>query len=143
MNPSGEKPKRGVSWRSWAALAALVAIAAAVALPQYADYAARARVAEGFALAAPYKAAIAELAANLDRLPGAGELPKIEGNPAAVAAIELRPQGVIRIRFKGHRVIEGKSAELVPRYQKGRPVEWTCRNIDVPVRELPAACRQP
>ncbi len=143
MNLPEEKPKRGVSWRSWAILAALIAIVVAVALPQYADYAARARVAEGLLFAAPYKTAIAEITLRLDRLPNAGELPKVEGSSPAVAALELLPGGVIRIRFKGHRAIEGKSAELVPLYQKAGQVDWKCRNIDVPVRELPAVCRQP
>lgn len=143
MNLPEEKPKRGVSWRSWAVLATLIAIVVAVALPQYGDYAARARVADGLAFAAPYRTAISEITVQLDRLPTVGELPKVEGSSPAVAALELLPGGVIRIRFKGHRAIEGKAAELVPLYEKTGQVDWKCRNIDVPVRELPATCRQP
>ena len=132
-----------------ATVAAVVSMLALV-LGTATGYEVRVHVADALFAAAPQKTAVenfikqkgvapatqTEAAALMPALTSAAR----ERAHAGLKLVDILPGGTLRVAFAGYRHINGRSVELVPdASEKG--IEWRCYNVDMPERELPAACR--
>ncbi|MDR3299677.1 MAG: pilin [Candidatus Accumulibacter sp.] len=121
---------------------AIIGILAAIALPAYQDYARRAHVSEGLALATGAKSAVFEFYGGKNRLPdnnasaGLAQAASIAGH--AVDSVEIKANGVIEITY--NRKVDNQTLELVPTSRAGSLI-WTCGGGSLATRYRPPNCR--
>jgi type IV pilus assembly protein PilA len=110
------------------------------AIPQYADYAPRAKVAESLALAGSLKTEIAEFHHNNQRFPAPHEAEKFRvDNPKYAQSIAYDAEKrMIVITMNDPQ--KGKRVAIHAEAKDGT-MSWTCRTIDLPLNYLPSACR--
>ena len=124
----------------------IVGILAAVAVVGYAEYVTRARVSEGFPIAAVVKKAVAEYRFTTAAFPTSNAdigLP-VNVNTEFVNTVVLSGQGVITISYKAAAgVTAGLAIQFVPTLNASGSVVWACNGAGttVPDRFLPANCR--
>ena len=142
---------------------AILGILAIIAFPAYQDYTIRAKVTEGFNLAAPAKLAVAETATAL------GGLDQVKANattnntgykfPAGgttyVKSIEIADGGVITVTTKDTGATTDPVFVLTPSQAKTKPagqgataktdneapITWACAKSAGEAKHLPASCR--
>lgn len=142
---------------------AILGILAIIAFPAYQDYTIRAKVTEGFNLAAPAKLAVAETATAL------GGLDQVKGGdtgntgykfPAGgtkyVASIAIADKGVITVTTQATGATEDPVFILTPSQAQTKPttqgataktnneapITWACTKGDKgELKHLPASCR--
>jgi len=125
---------------------AIIGILMAIAIPAYRDYAVRAQVAEGLALAGPAKTAITEYWRTRGVMPSdnaAAALPLADSVQGRyVRRVEVSG-GVIRVTYgnEANAVLSGRSLRLSPEVASGGAVRWVCAGVSVEPRYLPASCR--
>lgn len=128
---------------------AFIGLVAAISVPAYNDYTIRAQVSEGFSLAGPAKAAIAEYYQDTRDWPVDNQAAGLEeprafgGSYVESVAID---SGVILVTYGGelaHESLQGKQLILNPNADLLPAVEWMCYSPDIPSRQLPAMCRDP
>lgn len=127
---------------------AIIAILAAIAVPQYQNYAKRARISEGLVLADAAKLAVSEsLQANGKYPSGNIEAGYTTGISTYVSQIAIAPAGtgVVTITYRNiGSDIDGKSITLSPTSRVSNQVyQWTCGvgASGVPKAYVPANCR--
>ncbi len=126
---------------------AIIGILAAVALPAYQDYTKRARVTEGFNLAASLKTGVADYFASNNAFPSTnGDVGVASGSVtgASVSDVQIGTNGVITITYNGT-VATSSSANaiaLVPTTGAGG-ITWACNTsaTTLPSAIRPANCR--
>ena len=125
---------------------AIIGILAAVALPAYQDYTKRARVTEGFNLAASAKTAVADYFAANNALPDTNDsvgLPAAASiTGASVSQVAVSSGGVITITFRDN-VAASPSNTLVLTPTTGTGgIQWSCAtggSLETKLR--PSNCR--
>jgi|SRR5690554_1537557 len=128
---------------------AIIGILASVALPAYQDYTIRAKVTEGFALAAPAKLAVSETAASEGGLAQVTTTNVGYTFPAAgtdyVDSIAVADGGVITVTMGG---TKGTGATTEPAFtltptqaNSEDPVVWACAQTAGDPKHVPASCR--
>jgi type IV pilus assembly protein PilA len=125
-----------------------IGILAAIAIPAYQDYTIRSQVSEGFNLAAPVKAAVAEAYAASGNWPEYLDTAAYTGN--YVAEVEVS-DGVVLIHYgkAAHTSINGHTLSLHPSAGRDGDIEWLCgyavgddeTDTDIPPKYLPSLCR--
>ena len=126
---------------------AIVGILAAVAIPAYQDYTVRARVAEGLALAASAKVAVAENAANGAAALGTGYTsPAATTNVTSVVVTDATGDITITYTAKagaGTIIMAPTSAGAV--LAAGTPpadrISWDCKTGSLAAKYRPSECR--
>jgi type IV pilus assembly protein PilA len=126
---------------------AIIGILAAVALPAYQDYTKRARVTEGFNLAAALKTGVADFYASNNAFPSTNaEVGASTGavTGASVSDVQIGTNGVITITYNGT-VATASTANaiaLVPATGAGG-ISWACNTAatTLPAALRPANCR--
>ncbi|MFK8021228.1 MAG: pilin [Pseudomonadales bacterium] len=125
---------------------AIIGILAAVALPAYQDYTVRAKVTEGFSLAAAAKTLVAENAANASAFNVGFSAPTATANVTSVAIAAAT--GRITITYtaaagNGTVVLAPTSggAALVSGTPPAGSISWTCNTGTLADKYLPANCR--
>nr|MBO2488848.1 prepilin-type cleavage/methylation domain-containing protein [Gammaproteobacteria bacterium] len=120
---------------------AIIGILAAIAIPAYQDYTIRSQVTEGLNLAAPAKAAVAEVFAQTGRFPTSNEAAglaapnQIQGK--YVASVAVGAGGVITITFGNQANSRLKDSNtnrltLQPGANANGDVIWVCGRAAVP-----------
>ncbi len=128
-------------------LVAVIGILAAIAIPAYQDYEVRAQVAEGLALSAVAKAAVAESYIDTGQFPTDNAAVGLD-EPATYNGLYVDAVGVndgtVFVIYRGdaHPLLRGRRLELDMRPAGQDRVEWVCSSPDIDDRHLPAACRQ-
>ncbi len=125
---------------------AIIGILAAVALPAYQDYTKRARVTEGFNLAASVKTGVADYFASNNSFPdvlaSVGINASITG--ASVTSVALATNGVIVITYADNVSTDTtqKVIQLVPT-SGAAGITWACNGsgTTLPTALRPANCR--
>ncbi len=128
----------------WGLVAVL--IVPVVLIPANCDYSTRAKVSEGFALAAEAKTAVTEFWVEHGSLPASNEEAGISRTISSqyVDAVVISEEGVITVRYV--------RTDLLPDHVRGRTIvtrpviingklEWDCTGGDVPAKERPVQCR--
>lgn len=121
---------------------AIVAILAAIAIPQYQQYAARARVTEGLSLASAAKVAVAETLQSQGAFPASNAdagLPALISGPD-VTSVAVGPNGVITITYSNVRIPGGGTMLLTPTNVAGA-VTWVCGGGTLVAEFRPSSCR--
>jgi len=169
--PVDEIAQAGPAPKSSAALAiVIVAVAfifiigmlAAIAIPAYQDYTIRSQVTEGLNVAAAYKAAVAEAAANGEAFSAmtTDSLQLTQPSPAKYVERLDVVNGAVHIQYGGqvNHLIAGKSVVLTPGIDAENNIVWLCGYREppagvavppeveaapttVPQKYLPQACR--
>ena len=124
---------------------AILGILMAIALPAYQDYTVRAKVAEGLALTAAAKVAVAETRQSLGRYPLAASygLPlaaSTVGNYVVTVGVADNT-GVITVTFSGDSRLDGRSITLAPQFDGSGSIRWNCTGGDLRDSYRPAHCR--
>ena len=125
-----------------------VGLLAAISIPAYNDYTIRAQVSEGFALAGPAKAAIAEYYQAADAWPADNQAAGLDSAAAmrgTYVESVLIDSGVIVVTYGGesaHEALQGKQLILNPDADLLPAIEWICYSPDIPSKHLPAMCRE-
>ena len=141
---------------------AILGILAIIAFPAYQDYTIRAKVTEGFNLAAPAKLAVAETATAL------GGLDQVKANATSnntgykfpdggstyVESIVIKDGGIITVTTKDTGAKENPAFILTPSQAKvggdgadkdktnnESPITWKCTKSAGELKHLPASCR--
>ena len=123
---------------------AIIGILAAVALPAYQDYTKRARVTEGFNLAASVKTGVADYFASNNSFPdvlaSVGINASITG--ASVTSVALTTNGVIVITYADNVATSNKVIQLVPT-SGAAGITWACNGTGTTLATAlrPANCR--
>lgn len=127
---------------------ALIGLLAAVSIPAYNDFTIRSQVAEGFSLAGPAKAAIAEYYEETDAWPADNRAAGLE-EPAAIRGTYVESvtidSGVVVVTYGGestHEALRGKQLILNPDADLLPLVDWVCYSPDIQPKHLPARCRE-
>ena len=143
------KKQQGFTLIELMIVVAIVGILAAVALPAYQDYTIRAKVAEGVALAAEAKTAVAETAASMGGLAAVTQAQTGYTFPAAgtdyVASIAIADGGQISVVMGG---TQGTGATVEPQVTftptqatAESPIVWACNLAAGLAKHVPANCR--
>ncbi len=126
---------------------AIIGILAAVALPAYQDYTKRARVTEGFNLAASLKTGVADYFASNNAFPSTnGDVGVATGviSGASVSDVQIGTNGVITITYNGTVASNSAAAAiaLVPSTGAGG-ISWACNTAATTLVAAlrPANCR--
>ncbi len=120
---------------------AIMGVMAAIAMPTYQDYVDRAKISEGFSLAAPVQLAVMQYAIEHGSLLGAdsnqavGISGEIKGS--YVENMAVSNQGLITIFYSQPK----GTLELSPDYQSGQ-IHWSCQGGSLPMELRPSRCRQ-
>ena len=125
---------------------AIIGILAAVALPAYQDYTKRARVTEGFNLAASLKTGVADFFASNNAFPSTNASVGVNGtvSGASVSDVQIGANGVITITYNGTVATSSSAAAiaLVPTTGSAG-ITWSCNGTGstLPAAIRPANCR--
>jgi len=117
---------------------AIIGILAAIAIPAYQDYTIRSQVTEGLNLAAPAKASVAEVFANLGSFPetneAAGIAPAASINGKYVRSVGIGERGVITITYgnQANTRLAGETLALAPGANANGDVVWVCGRATAP-----------
>ncbi|HEX5961441.1 MAG TPA: RDD family protein [Rhodanobacteraceae bacterium] len=123
----------------------VVAIMAAIAIPAYQNYLVRAQVAEGMALAAGAKVAVAEYTSNHGSVPvdntaaGLSDPDTISGRYVRSVQVE-NGEVVVTFGDRANQAIAGEHLVFKP-YGSRDDVRWRCGSPEIEVKYLPQACR--
>jgi len=126
---------------------AIIGILAAVALPAYQDYTVRAKVTEGFMLAAPAKLAVADTAASVGKLADVktADTGYTFSKTDYVESIAIADGGVITVTMGGNK---GTGATTEPAFtltptqtNPESPITWACAKTAGEAKHMPANCR--
>lgn len=117
---------------------AIIGILAAIAIPAYQDYTIRSQVTEGLNLAAPAKAAVAEVFAQTGEFPtsnaaaGLANPDQIQGK--YVESVAVGEGGVITITFgnQANSRLDGSTLTLQPGANANGDVIWVCGKATAP-----------
>ncbi len=133
---------------------AIIGILAAIAIPQYQDYTIRARVSEGFNLAAAAKTGVAEYYNSNAGWPttnaSAGVAAATDITSKYVTSVDVGAvsgAGKITITYKslGSTTLDGNTVILSPMAKanvlSAGAVDWDCKTGTLPTRYRPANCR--
>lgn len=136
---------------------AILGILAIIAFPAYQDYTIRAKVTEGFNLAAPAKLAVVETATALGGLDEVTATNTGYAFPAGgtkyVKSIEIAAGGAIKVTTKDTGAQTSPVFTLTPSQAKGSgqgaaaktnneaPITWACTKNEGELKHLPASCR--
>jgi len=125
---------------------AIVGILAAVAIPAYQDYTVRSRVAEGLALAASAKVAVAENASNGTALDQGYVAPAATANITSVAVNNANGEITVTTTAKagGGTIImipTAGGAALVSGTPPTDRIAWDCKTGTLAAKYRPAECR--
>ena len=137
---------------------AILGILAIIAFPAYQDYTIRAKVTEGFNLAAPAKLAVAETATALGGLDQVTASNTGYAFPAGgtkyVKSITIAAKGVITVTTQATGATEDPVFVLTPSQAKvggtgtnkantnnEAPITWACTKSAGQLKHLPASCR--
>lgn len=138
------RPPKAVFWcllcMPW-----VLAICAAIAVPQYQNYLLRSQVAEGFALAEPFKEPILAYYRQHGKYPhdnaamGLKDPEAIHGQYTESVKVS---DGSLWVTFGEHadRTIRGRWIVVNPLMEPSG-ITWECVSRDIPLRLLPAACQ--
>ncbi len=148
LDAGGRTAPDMLSFGAAAAAATVGAMASmvAVVLGTATDYEVRLHVVDALFATAPQKAAVEVFIKQRGVAPAtqteAAALmpPSRERNHAGLKLVDILPGGMLRVAFTGYRHINGRTVELAPD-ASDKGIEWRCYNVDMPERELPAACR--
>ena len=117
---------------------AIIGILAAIAIPAYQDYTIRSQVTEGLNLAAPAKASVAEVFANLGSFPQTNEAAGIAAaesiNGKYVTSVRIGDSGMITITYgnQANTRLAGKTLALAPGANANGDVVWVCGRATAP-----------
>ena len=120
----------------------IIGILAAIAIPQYQQYAARARVTEGLNLASAAKVAVAETFQALNAFPTSNAdagLPATISGPD-VTSVVVGATGVITITYNAARIPSGGTVLLTPTSSAGA-ITWVCGGGTLATEYRPTTCR--
>jgi Tfp pilus assembly major pilin PilA len=123
---------------------AVIGILAAIAIPQYADYTARAKVAQAMPKVEETKQQLEQFILAQNTLPNSN---RQAGLPEQITdenllSIEVQPGGVMQVKFGSTNTnLNEKTIVWVPELGNGR-VEWDCSGGDLPKRYRPPQCRE-
>lgn len=123
---------------------AVIGVLAAIAIPAYQDYAIRARVSEGLALAAPAQSAVTDHYLEQQQFPGPIAAAAINdaliGSEHVESVSVLPGSGVIVVRYTEAAVPDDGVLYLAPTPLPDGSIEWTCSST-IAAKHMPAACR--
>ncbi|MEZ2418680.1 pilin [Luteibacter sp. RCC_6_2] len=129
---------------------AIIAILAAIAIPQYQDYAKRAKVSEGIVLADAAKYAVAESYGSRGSFPTTpAEAGYQTGASTYVSQVTIKDHGIIEVTFRNidPNQIDGKNFTLTPT-ASGGIITWSCNGAagfgtpgSLTAKFLPGTCR--
>ena len=137
------KPQQGFTLIELMIVVAIVGILAAIAIPQFVNYAIRARVTEGLNLASAAKTAVSETAISNGALP-ATQAAAGYVSPAAtenVASIAIAGDGTAEITVTYQAVASGDTIILKPNVTANGDITWDCTGGTLIGIYRPAACR--
>lgn len=119
----------------------LIAILAAIAVPSYMQYATRARVTEGFNLAAPAKVAVADVVNATSSLPTTQKDTMFTSPPSTVnvSSVVIGSDGLITITYT--ELAGGGTIILKPTLQSNGILSWDCTGGTLAAKYRPAICR--
>lgn len=133
---------------------AILGILAIIAFPAYQDYSIRAKVTEGFNLAAPAKLAVAETATalgGLDQVKGGDDGNTGYKFPAGgtkyVSGITIADKGIITVTTQATGATVNPEFVLTPTQGSATatnneaPIKWECTKSKGELKHLPASCR--
>jgi type IV pilus assembly protein PilA len=137
------KPQQGFTLIELMIVVAIVGILAAVAIPQFVNYAIRARVTEGLNLASAAKTAVSETAITNSALP-ATQAATGYVSPAAtdnVASIAIAGDGTAEITITYQAVAGGGTIILKPTVTANSDITWDCSGGTLIGIYRPTVCR--
>lgn len=120
---------------------AIIGILAAIAIPAYQNYTVRARVLEGFSLAAPAKTAVAESIQSTGGVLPANAAAAGYTPPAATANVTSIgiANGIITITYTA--LAGGGTITLAPTIGANNELTWSCTGGTLDDRYRPQNCR--
>jgi len=137
------KPQQGFTLIELMIVVAIVGILAAVAIPQFVNYAIRARVTEGLNLASAAKTAVSETAITNGALP-ATQADTGYQSPAPtdnVASIAIAGDGTAEITVTYQAVASGGTIILKPTVTANGDITWDCTGGSLVAVYRPTSCR--
>ncbi len=123
---------------------AVIGILAAIAIPQYAEYTARAKIAQAMPTVDDTRQQLQQFILSENRLPSSNRqagLPEQISGPNLLS-IEVQPGGIMQVTFAStNSILNEKSIVWVPELGNGR-VDWDCSGGNLPKRYRPQQCRE-
>ena len=125
---------------------AIIGILAAVALPAYQDYTKRARVTEGFNLAASLKTGVADFFASNAIFPTTNASVGVAAGTvtgASVSDVQIGANGVISITYAPNVAATGSNVIALVPTTAAAGITWDCKTAatTLPAALRPANCR--
>src|SRR3569623_1401711 len=137
-----KKAQQGNTHNEMKIVEAIIGILAANAIPAYQDYATRAKVAEGFGMAAAAKTSVAEARISTGSIPGTNASAGIANTITStyVSSVGVSGAGVITVTMNS---ASGTTGTIVftPTLGTTGSVTWNCTGGTVVGKYLPAICR--
>lgn len=128
---------------------AIIAILAAIAIPAYQDYAIRAQVSEGMALATGAKTAVWDFVSNTGRFPPNNQSAGLAKSASIIGTYVSNVDvsgGKVTVKFQTAQANTHINASTI--YLALSPVShtgsitWTCTSSTIDSKYLPTSCRQ-
>ena len=141
-----KKTQQGFTLIELMIVVAIIGILAAVALPAYQDYTIRAKVSEGYSLAAAARTAVAETASSLGGLSNVTATNTGYTFPATgtdkVLSIVIAAGGAITVTTQNTGATVDPVFSLTPSQTTPEdPIEWACATTAGEDKHVPANCR--